>query len=106
MNRANHVLYINPAHPLLPIADLAADAELERRQHFSQRASLGTEHNSGTHLDRANACMNRSLRCRLPLAADIGKESAAGSAVLVQDFAAAVAVVPNRRTARENMRLV
>src|SRR6266568_6388927 len=106
MNCADHVLLVNPTHPLLPVADLAAHAESERCQHLPQRASLFAEHDAGAHLDGADARIGSSPGCRVPLAANAGKEAAAGCTVLVQQFLASIAVVPDCGTTGENLRLV
>ena len=104
MDCADHVLYINPTHPLPPVANLSTYAHLERRQHFSERAARGAEHDAGAHLHGTDTSVGGSLRRRLPLAANLGQEPEAGLTLLVQYFITPVAVVSNCRAADEDLR--
>ena len=106
MDRANHVLNVDPAHPLPTVSNLSADAHLEGRQHFAQRSTVRGQNDPGTHLDGADARMGCGLRRGLPLAANVGEKSSTGLAFLVQNFVATVTVVADRRTADEHFRLV
>src|ERR1043166_7541457 len=45
-DRAQRVVAIDPRHPLLAAADRTAHAELERQQHFLQRAAAAIEHDA------------------------------------------------------------
>src|SRR5262249_52266696 len=86
----------DPAHVLLSRSDFPTDTHFERQQHFRKRATVRTEHDSGSHVNDPNPF----LRCRFsrpfPLPAKIRQESPSGSTVFTKRFAAATTVVTNR----------
>src|ERR1700751_1691920 len=106
MNGTHHIFQINPAHPLLSVANPATDSQFERKQHLTQCATLRTEHDTGAKLDSANT----RLGCRpgrgLPFAAHFRKKTRPRGTILLQQFIPPVAVVTDRRTTNENLWLL
>src|ERR1700685_3582569 len=105
-NRGDHILQINPTHPLAPVADSAAESELERCKHGRERSAFCAQHHSGAQTHGANSGIERGLRGRLPLPANLGQKSCARSAVFPQDFISAVAVVADRGGTDKDLGLV
>jgi len=106
MDSADHVLNGNPAHPLTAVADASADTHFEREQHLSQRTTFAGEDDTRSHLDRTDACLSCGMSGGFPFAADVGKESRTGRALFIEDFVAAIAVVPDGGTADKNLWLL
>ena len=106
LDRAHHVLHINPAHPLPPVSASPAQSQLERQQHRAERSALRAEHDPGPQLCRANAGLHGGHGRFLPLPANLRQKSRARRASLSQHFIAAVAVVPDRGSANENLRFL
>src|SRR5579862_5940137 len=105
MNGADHVFDIDPAHPLMAIADSATQAQLERCQHRAEGSTFAAEHYARANLYGADASFDRGLGGCLPIAAKVGKKIRASRAALAQDFVASVSVVSNCRAAHEDLRL-
>ena len=55
LDGADHVVEVDPAHPLAAIAQPASDAHFEWRQHLVECATIGTENDANAHLHGADA---------------------------------------------------
>src|SRR4029077_2378314 len=92
----------DPALPLMTVAEASAEAELEQRQLFLQRTTLGGQHDSGAQVDCADACFLRRQRGCFPLLAQVAEKIAARCRQLVEPLVAAISVPADRRTGQEN----
>ena len=103
---ADVVVERDPAHPLLARTEAAAEPELEREQHPLERAAVRGEHDAGADGHTADPGVGRRRRLRLPRDARPrrGSRRRARSAS-VSALVAAVAVVADRRTRHEHLRL-
>ncbi len=93
---AEQVVEHDPAEALPPISQHTAQPQPEGRKHPPQRSACRAEHDPDPQVDDADPRRASGLGRRLPLAAELGEESAAEGAVLVQDLGAAVAVAADR----------
>src|SRR6202142_1635423 len=108
--RPYHVLYsahqivnLNPAPPLPPRAYPPAQPEFERHQHFPEGSALRAQHQPGAQIYSAYASFRGDPARFFPLAAKLRQESLCASALLGQNFLAAVSIKPNRRRAHKHL---
>src|SRR5487761_1166021 len=91
VNRALHLMLIHaeldnfdqrgqgdPAHPLTPAAQIAAQAKAKQRKHFGESAAFTGENHAETQVDNADSQVDRGIGSRLPLFTYIRKEAAPG----------------------------
>ena len=78
MDRADHVVDRDPAHPLAPAAERSARAEEEGRQHPRERAAGGSEHDAESRIHHPDAGRARGLGRALPVASQLDEEVAGG----------------------------
>src|SRR4030095_12265763 len=67
IDNADCVIERYPAHPLLAASDNAADTELERRKHSSQRPAIFQQDDARPQKDRTDPGVFGSTRLRLPV---------------------------------------
>ena len=89
-----------------PVSGSAAQTQLERQQHSSERAAPGAEHDSCPDVCGANVGLHGGRGRFLPLPANLSQKSCARRTSLSQPFVAAVTVVADRRRANKNPRLL
>ena len=75
MNSPHNIVHVNPAPPLLPRSNPAAQPQLERLQHIRERSALRRQHQPNPDVYRADACLGRNPAGVLPLAANFGQKS-------------------------------
>ena len=81
LDEAEHVVAIDPRHPLLAAADRTTGAELERQKHLCQRAAIVREHDAEAEDDEARERLRRARR-RFPLRRDARRETRSRAAEL------------------------
>src|SRR4051794_41047482 len=106
LDGAHDIGDVNPTHPLASSADPASNAHSEWRQHLGKRPSIPAQNDPESCIYRTNAGIRGRLRCCLPLATNLGEKIASWSALLAQDFVAAIAIVPNSGGTDEHLRRV
>ena len=107
MDHADGVVHREPADPLLPVAQGAAAAEPEGRQHPAERAAGGREHDAEAQVHDPDPGGPGRLGRRLPLAPQPDEEIArrAGRHVaFAQQLVALVAVDAHRGCRDQNLR--
>jgi hypothetical protein len=96
---------VDPRHVLVATRDRAADPEPEGEEQLLEQATFLGEHQAGPEdHDAVEELLGLTLR-RLPVDWDLRREALAGRSLLVDDLAAAVPVVPDRRLPHEHARL-
>ena len=95
-----------PAQPLLARPQLAAGAELERKQLLLQGAARATEDHARSQAHDPDAGVARRFGGRLPVLHHVGEEAGTGSARLGQLLVAPVAVPADGRSRHEDTRRV
>src|ERR1041385_1169361 len=98
------VVHRDPADVLVAAADVAAEAEPERRQHLRERAAGRGEDDAESQVHDANARARRRAGRRFPLARHVREKVLARRAVLGEHLVAAVAIVPDRRRGEQRAR--
>ena len=78
-NAVDHVFEMDPRQVLAAVADRAAQPEAERRQHFSQRATLWRQHHAGAQQADAGCAALRLQRQRFPALAQLVGEFVAAA---------------------------
>ena len=74
---AGYVVYVNPAHVLSAVSELAAQPQLEwEKQAAGQFAGLAEDY-SDAHVADTDARLGCGRGCRLPLGGYIGEEAVA-----------------------------
>src|SRR5262249_9606584 len=101
---ADDVVDVNPGKPLAAAADLPGDAQLERRQHLSERSAVTAQYDAGAKQDGANARLCCGSRLAFPLFADVGHKTGSGRRAFVEFLVAAIAVEADGRTADQHRR--
>lgn len=90
---SNHVLDVDPWHPLPAASEPATHSQSKWRKHPGQRSAIRSQNDADAHADHANP----ELRCQhgfaFPIHTDLGQKASAGRRVLIQLFITAVAVV-------------
>jgi hypothetical protein len=87
---------VDPGHPLPAVAQRAAAAELERREHLGQRPAAGAEHDARPRRHHPHAGLLGRGRLPLPVDADLRQEVVGRRGRLGECLVAAVAVVADR----------
>ena len=72
---ADLVVDVDPGQPLLARADVAAQAQAERRQDRREEAARAREHEPVAQDDDAQAELDGLLRLGLPVARELGEEA-------------------------------
>ncbi len=103
-DEADHVIAMDPAHPLLAVPESSAEAGTEGNQHLRQRAATGTEHDTEPERRDADVEIACTERLRLPAPADLGEEVVARRGILVQDLVAVRSVEADRGSIHEDPR--
>src|SRR2546423_15585723 len=73
-NHPDHVVTIDPGHPLLAAAERSSGAETEREQHLAEGASVPAEDDAKAKNDHAGHVVG-SVSELLPTAADVPPEA-------------------------------
>src|SRR5438046_1642845 len=94
---------MNPAYVLPARADLAADEQLERRDHLLERPALRIEHHPDTQDGDPHAMREPMQRRLFPIHAELSEEIVAGRAVFGQFLIAGRAVVTDGRGVHEDL---
>src|SRR5919108_174018 len=102
-DRRTQVVERYPAPILLPGSNLAADAQLERKQHLRQCSSPLAQNQPCPQMHNTNTASRRGIGCCFPLPADIGEKSVPGGTVFSQHFAATIAIVSNRGSTDDHL---
>src|SRR5262249_1157207 len=103
-NRRAHIVYGNPAPVLLSRSNLAADTDLEWKQHLLKRSPVSAQHNTKAQVNHADSLSSCRIRRSFPLPADISEESRTWTAVFAMSLGAPIAVVANARGADHDLR--
>jgi len=94
---ANHVIDVDPGHPLTTITELTAEAEAKRWQHARQRSTVWRHDDAGTRRCPPQTEVPGLQGFCLPGNADLGQEGRCGGRVLEQIFVSPVSVETHRR---------
>ena len=100
----HEIVEMDPARPLLPAADAAAEAETEDRQHTGERAAAAPEHHPDPGDDDADVVGFGCERRAFPVLTHLGEKSGAGLRLLGQYRVATIAVVPDGRRRQQDAR--